>query len=96
MLNAERVSSLLSEWGLTEKEFDMLEEEFRVDDHGYWEKDGQKRPPDQQMQQKWKDIDEKMETDLETFSKDASGEKRQFFWANCAWRTESAVITESF
>ncbi len=78
VLNAERVSSLLSEWGLTEKEFDMLEEEFRVDDHGYWEKDGQKRPPDQQMQQKWKDIDEKMETDLETFSKEASEKNGSF------------------
>ena len=78
VLNAERVSSLLSEWGLTEKEFDMLEEEFRVDDHGYWEKDGQKRPPDQQMQQKWKDIDEKMETDLETFSKEAADKNGDF------------------
>ena len=60
VLNAERVCSLLAEWKLTEKDFNMLEEEFRVDDHRYWEKDSQKRPPDQQMQRKWKDIDEKM------------------------------------
>ena len=45
VLNAERVCSLLSEWKLTEKEFNMLEEEFRVDDHRYWEKDDRKRPP---------------------------------------------------
>lgn len=78
VLNAERVCSLLSEWELTEKEFNMLEEEFRVDDHRYWEKDGQKKPPYQQMQQKWKDIDEKMETDLETFSKEASEKNGDF------------------
>ena len=46
VLNAERVCSLLAEWKLTEKDFNMLEEEFRVDDHRYWEKDSQKRPPD--------------------------------------------------
>ena len=78
VLNAERVCSLLAEWKLTEKEFNMLEEEFRVDDHRYWEKDGQKRPPDQQMQRKWKDIDEKMETDLETFSKEAADKNGDF------------------
>ena len=78
VLNAERVCSLLSQWELTEKEFNMLEEEFRVDDHRYWEKDDRKRPPDQQMQQKWKDIDEKMETDLETFSKEASEKNGDF------------------
>lgn len=78
VLNAERVCSLLSEWKLTEKELIMLEEEFRMDDHRYWEQDGQKRPPDQQMQQKWKDIDEKMETDLETFSKEAADKNGDF------------------
>ena len=78
VLNAERVCSLLAEWKLTDKELNMLEEEFRVDDHRYWEKDGQKRPPDQQMQRKWKDIDEKMETDLETFSKEAADKNGDF------------------
>ena len=78
VLNAERVCSLLAEWKLTEKDFNMLEEEFRVDDHRYWEKDSQKRPPDQQMQRKWKDIDEKMETDLEIFSKEAADKNGDF------------------
>ena len=78
VLNAERVCSLLAEWKLTDKELNMLEEEFRVDDHRHWEKDSQKRPPDQQMQRKWKDIDEKMETDLETFSKEAADKNGDF------------------
>ena len=72
VLNVERVYRLLTEWELTEKELGLLEEEFRVDDHRYWENDERKQPQDQQMQQRWKDIDEKMETDLETFSKEAA------------------------
>ena len=56
----------------------MLEEEFRVDDHRYWENSRKKQPPNQQMQQKWKDIDEKMETDLETFSKEAAEKNGDF------------------
>ena len=78
VLNAERICRLLSDWELTEKELSKLEEEFRVDDHRYWENSPQKRPPDQQMQQKWKDIDEKMETDLETFSKEAAEKNGDF------------------
>ena len=56
----------------------MLEEEFYVDDHRYWEDKDQNRPPDEQLEKKWKDIDEKMETDLETFSKEASGQSGGF------------------
>ena len=78
VLNAERICRLLSEWQLSEKELSKLEDEFRVDDHGCWKQDRQKRPPDQQMQQKWQDIDEKMETDLETFSKEAAKKNGDF------------------
>lgn len=78
VLNAERISRLLSGWQLTEKELAMLEEEFRVDDHGCWENTRRKQPPEQQMEQKWKDIDEKMETDLETFSKEAAEKNGDF------------------
>ena len=78
VLNAERVCRLLTEWELTEKELGLLEEEFRVDDHRYWENDERKQPQDQQMQQRWKDIDEKMETDLETFSKEAAEKNGSF------------------
>lgn len=56
----------------------MLEEEFRVDDHRYWSDQDRKRPPDEQLEKKWKDIDEKMETDLETFSKEASAQSGDF------------------
>ena len=49
-----------------------------MDDHRYWENDERKQPQDQQMQQRWKDIDEKMETDLETFSKEAAEKNGSF------------------
>ena len=77
-LNAERVYRELTVWEPTEKELSMLEEEFYVDDHRYWAKENRKRPPDEQLEKKWKDIDEKMETDLETFSKEASGQSGGF------------------
>lgn len=71
-LNAERIFRELTKWEMTEKELSMLENEFYVDDHRYWESRDEERPPDEQLNNKWKDIDEKMETDLETFSKEAS------------------------
>lgn len=72
VLNAERVRSLLFEWKLSDKELGMLEEEFYVDDHSCWKKKDNSRPPDDMLEKKWKHIDEKMETDLETFSKEAA------------------------
>lgn len=78
VLNAERIFRELKSWELTEKELAMLEEEFYMDDHRYWDDKARKRPPDEQLEKKWKDIDEKMETDLETFSKEASGQSGDF------------------
>lgn len=78
VLNAERIFGLLADWGLSEKELSMLEEEFYTDDHRYWDSRDEKRPPDEQLEQKWKHIDEKMETDLETFSKEASEKSGDF------------------
>ena len=72
VLNAERIFFEMEKWDLTEKELAALEEEFYVDDHRYWESDDEKRPPDEQLNNKWKDIGEQMETDMETFSKEAS------------------------
>lgn len=78
VLNAERMFRELTGWDLTEKELSMLEEEFYVDDHRYWEDKDQKRPPDEQLEKKWREIDEKMETDLETFSKESSEQSGDF------------------
>ena len=72
VLNAERICRLLSEWKLEEKELAALEEEFYVDDHRFWENQVPGKQPDPELNRKWKDIDEKMETDLETFSKETA------------------------
>mgnify|MGYP000258372331 CR=1 FL=1 len=72
VLNAERVFRILKGWELAEKDLAALEEEFRVDDHRYWEDQDPKRKPDPDMNRRWQEISEKMETDMETFSKEAA------------------------
>lgn len=72
VLNAERIRRMLFEWELTEKELSRLEEEFYRDDHRYWENQNPDQKQDPQLNQKWQEINERMETDLETFSKEAS------------------------
>ena len=71
-LHAERIYKYLVEWQLTEKELKALAEEFLVDDHRYWVIHQPDKKPDPTLNKKWQDMNEKMETDLETFSKEAS------------------------
>ena len=78
VLNAERIFKILQGWNLEEKELEKLEQEFYVDDHRYWESQKPNRQPDPILNQKWQDINEQMETDLETFSKEASQENGDF------------------
>ena len=78
VLNAERIFKILQSWNLGEKELEKLEQEFYVDDHRYWESQKPNRQPDPILNQKWQDINEQMETDLETFSKEASQENGEF------------------
>lgn len=78
VLNAERIFKILQSWNLGEKEREKLEQEFYVDDHRYWESQKPNRRPDPILNQKWQDINEQMETDLETFSKEASQENGDF------------------
>ena len=78
VLNAERIFKILQSWNLGEKELEKLEQEFYVDDHRYWESQKPNQQPDPMLNQKWQDINEQMETDLETFSKEASQENGDF------------------
>ncbi len=78
VMNAERIFRELKAWELTEKELSRLEEEFRTDDHRYWENRGPERKKEPELSRKWQEINEKMETDLETFSKEAAEENGSF------------------
>ena len=51
------------------------EAEFYADDHSKW-KQNQKDPRQQQMQQRWDDIRDRMQTEMETFSKEASEDSK--------------------
>lgn len=73
VLTAEKVYGVLIRWGLSEDEMVRMEAEFRMDDHSYWPSDDDQKKQEQ-IEQRWKDISEQMETDMETFSKEASAE----------------------
>ena len=78
VMNAERIFRELKSWELTEKELAGLEEEFRADDHRYWENKNPEQKQEPELRKKWQEINEKMETDLETFSKEASEQNGSF------------------
>ncbi|MGN0373093.1 MAG: VWA-like domain-containing protein [Enterocloster sp.] len=73
VLTAERVYRVLCEMKMPEKRLRLLQAEFAVDSHDLWE---QEEDPRQAMtrQNRWNDSREKMETEMETGSEDASEE----------------------
>ena len=73
VLTAEKVYGALEKWNLSEAEFARLAGEFRVDDHSHWPADDDQKKQSQ-IENQWQDISEQMETDMETFSKEASQE----------------------
>lgn len=73
VLTAEKVYGEVGRWKLSEAEMMRLETEFRVDDHSYWPSDDEQKKQNQ-IENKWQDISEQMETDMETFSKESSAE----------------------
>ena len=71
VFTAEGLYAALLKQKPNQKELGRLLQEFTVDDHSVWQ--GQNDPKiKQQMQNRWQDIREKMETEMETFSKEAS------------------------
>ena len=77
VLTAEKIYKLFVEGEPEEYKIRKLEKEFRMDDHSHWPQppENDNQPPSTVMQQlndKWQEISEKMQTELETFSKEAS------------------------
>lgn len=77
-LHAERIYKILRKWNLEDKEIIKLEKEFYVDDHKYWPSQNPDQKQNPQLQRKWQEINESMETDLETFSKEAAEQSGDF------------------
>ena len=71
VLTAEGICHELEKERPDERRTEKLIREFHVDDHRYWCREPDK-PKEQQTRDKWKDISEKMEMDLDSFSKEAS------------------------
>lgn len=71
VFTAETVCAALEEMALSADQRGQLEREFRIDDHSFWP-DPERKPPAgmPQPRQKWEDIGRKMQTDMETFSRD--------------------------
>ena len=77
VLTAEKIYKLLVDEAVEEYQLRKLEKEFRIDDHSLWPKppENDNQPPSsvvEQLNDKWQKISEKMQTELETFSKEAS------------------------
>ena len=70
-LNAQRIYKILSGWNLSEKDLTNLEQDICTDDHKYWESKKPDQKPNPMLSRKWGEINDGIETDLETFSQEA-------------------------
>ncbi len=82
-MNAQRIYHVLEELSADQKQLDALKAAFTVDDHSLWEreKDSSAKIP---QQQRWDDIRDRMQTELETFGKDASDDVKSLEEQVCA------------
>lgn len=71
VLTADRIYRSLLQWKLPDQELYRLKKEFCLDDHSYWPGEDEKRKQEQ-IENQWQKISEQMETDMETFSQEAS------------------------
>ena len=71
VITAANVYRMIKEMNLSHEEFIKMKMEFFVDDHSVWKKD---MPPKRviERQKQWKEDSEKIQTDMETFSKEQS------------------------
>lgn len=76
VLNGEGIFYLLQQAQLDIRVVARLMQEFAVDEHFLWEQEQKGNPLPMQQQNQWKDIRDKMETELDTFSKEAAEDSR--------------------
>ena len=73
VLTAEGIYKRIRGWELTEAEIKRIGEEFVMDSHSFWPANDQPKMQ-QEIQNQWQDISEKMELDMETFSEEMSAD----------------------
>ncbi len=71
VVTAERVYRFLCRMHPVQAQLDAWKREFLTDDHRYWDQEDSQRSQSPQ-QKKWDDIRERMQTEMETFSKEAA------------------------
>ena len=76
VLNAEAVFYLLRETQPDVRVVARLIQEFAVDEHFLWEQDAKAPDLPMEQQNQWQDIRDKMETELEIFSKEAAEDSK--------------------
>lgn len=77
VLTAEKVYGELVRMNLTDAELQRLCQEFRADSHVYWPADDDKKKQEQ-VENKWQNISEQIETDMETFSRESASSAGDF------------------
>lgn len=82
VVTAQSVYQWLEGQQLASGEVLRLHREFYMDDHSLWNQDKNK-PREQERQQKWDDVRDKMQTEMETFSKEASEDSRSLYEQVC-------------
>lgn len=82
VVTAQSVYHWLERRQLASGELLRLCQEFYVDDHSLWNQ-GKNKPREQERQQKWDDVRDKMQTEMETFSKEASEDSRSLYEQVC-------------
>lgn len=76
---AQSIYRLLEKLDMTDREYEQLEFEFRKDDHSFWsDKEKKEVPLPNSPEQKWKDISEKIQTNLETQAQEAAQDAEGF------------------
>lgn len=73
VMTAEGIYKRIREWELTEAEIKHIGEEFVMDSHSFWPAKDQPKMQ-QEIQNQWQDISEKMELEMETFSQEMSAD----------------------
>lgn len=79
LVTAQAIYNLLKETEMSDREYQQLEYEFRIDDHSFWQEKEDTTP---QMpgspEKKWEDIKEKLQTNLETEAQDMAEDVEGF------------------